>query len=86
MCYSSFSGRGRGPCQVRREHTMTEKDIQTSIKSYAKREHDRAMAAIELVRIGAYDSAILALNDANAYKMLQREYEFIQELEEADNA
>lgn len=65
---------------------MTSKEIETSIKSYKKREHDRAIAAIELVRIGAYDSAILALTDANAYKMLQREYEFIQELEEVDNA
>lgn len=64
---------------------MTQKDIQTSIKSYKKREHDRAIAAIELVRIGAYDSAILALNDANAYREIANEYEYIQELEEVES-
>lgn len=65
---------------------MTEKDIQTSIKSYKRRLEGRKEDAIVAIREGAMWTAQIALGECIGFEAVIEELEFQLECMEADNA
>lgn len=65
---------------------MTIKELQTSKKSFERRREQRVESAIEYAKAGTYSVAIDALTEAQAYDAIVREYEYIIEVMEVENA
>lgn len=64
---------------------MNAKDIETSIKSFERREAQRVSTALDLIKAGAYEAAICALTDAKLYQGLASEYDYIRDLMEVES-
>lgn len=64
---------------------MTSKEVETSIKSFERREAQRVSAALDLIKAGAYEAAICALTDAKLYQGIARQYDYISDLMEVES-